>query len=46
MVPVMAVLTLGISFRRAPIELLEQLSFTDDDLVKAYRHTMDQDGID
>jgi glutamyl-tRNA reductase len=46
MVPVMAVLTLGISFRRAPIELLEQLSFTDDDLVKAYRHTTDQDGID
>jgi glutamyl-tRNA reductase len=46
MVPVMAVLTLGISFRHAPIELLEQLAFTDDDLMKAYRRAMDQDGID
>ena len=42
----MAVLTLGISFRRAPIELLEELAFTDDDLVKAYRRALDQDGID
>lgn len=42
----MAVLTLGISFRRAPIELLEQLSFTDDDLPKAYRHVLDQDGVE
>ena len=41
----MAVLTLGISFRRAPIELLEQLAFTDDDLAKAYRHVLDQDGV-
>ena len=45
MVPVMAVLTRGISFRRAPIELLEQLAFTDDDLVKAYRRALDQDGV-
>jgi len=44
--PVMAVLTLGISFRRAPIELLEQLAFTDDDLSKAYRHVLDQDGVE
>jgi glutamyl-tRNA reductase len=43
---VMAVLTLGISFRRAPIELLEQLAFTDDDLAKAYRHALDQGGVD
>jgi glutamyl-tRNA reductase len=42
----MAVLTLGISFRRAPIELLEQLAFTDDDLVKAYRQALDQGGVD
>ncbi|MEO8292422.1 MAG: glutamyl-tRNA reductase [Actinomycetota bacterium] len=42
----MAVLTLGISFRRAPIELLEQLAFTDDDLVKAYRRALDQDGVE
>ena len=42
----MAVLTLGVSFRRAPIELLEQLAFTDDDLAKAYRHALDQDGVE
>ena len=41
----MALLTLGISFRRAPVELLEQLSFTDDDLAKAYRLILDQDGV-
>ena len=33
----MPILTLGISFRRAPIELLERLSFGDDELVKGYR---------
>ena len=42
----MPILTLGISFRRAPIELLERLSFADDDLAKAYRHALDQDAID
>ena len=42
----MAVLTLGISFRRAPIELLERLAFTDDDLVKAYRRLEDLEGVD
>ena len=42
----MAILTLGVSFRRAPIELLERLAFTDDDLVKAYRVTDDLDGVD
>jgi glutamyl-tRNA reductase len=42
----MAILTLGISFRRAPIELLERLSFTDDDLAKAYRHAQDLEGIE
>jgi glutamyl-tRNA reductase len=42
----MAVLALGISFRRAPIELLERLAFTDDDLVKAYRRVQDMDGVD
>jgi glutamyl-tRNA reductase len=42
----MPILTLGISFRRAPIELLERLSFADDDLAKAYRHALDQDPID
>ena len=42
----MPILTLGISFRRAPIELLERLSFANDDLAKAYRHALDQDAID
>jgi glutamyl-tRNA reductase len=42
----MAILTLGISFRRASIELLERLSFADDDLVKAYRHALDIDAVD
>ena len=42
----MAVLTLGISFRRASIELLERLAFTDDDLTKAYRRLEDLEGVD
>ena len=42
----MAVLTLGVSFRRAPIDLLERLAFTDDDLTKAYRLAQDIDGLD
>jgi glutamyl-tRNA reductase len=29
----MAVLALGVSFRRAPIDLLERLAFTEGDLV-------------
>jgi glutamyl-tRNA reductase len=42
----MPVLALGISFRRAPIDLLERLAFADDDLVKAYRRVADDDGVD
>ena len=42
----MAVLTLGVSFRRAPIDLLERLAFTDDDLTKGYRLAHDIEGID
>jgi glutamyl-tRNA reductase len=42
----MGILGLGISFRRAPIELLERLSFTDDDLAKGYRIAADLDGVD
>jgi len=42
----MAILTLGVSFRRAPIELLERLAFTDDDLAKAYRVATDLEGVD
>ncbi len=41
----MAILSLGISFRRAPIELLERLAFADDDLTKTYRHVPDQPGL-
>ena len=42
----MAILTLGVSFRRASIELLDRLSFADDDLTKAYRVAADLDGVD
>jgi glutamyl-tRNA reductase len=42
----MGILGLGISFRRAPVELLERLSFTDDDLTKAYRSALDQPGVE
>ena len=34
----MAILSLGISYRRAPVSLLERLSFGDEDYAKAYRH--------
>ena len=42
----MPVLALGISFRRAPIDLLERLAFADDDLVKAYRRVEGDEGVD
>ena len=42
----MPILTLGISFRRAPIELLERLSFADGDLVKGYRHAIDMEAVE
>ena len=42
----MAVLALGVSFRRATIDLLERLAFTEDDLVKAYRRVEDLDDLD
>ncbi len=42
----MGILTLGVSFRRAPIELLERLAFTDDDLAKAYARAHDLEGLD
>jgi glutamyl-tRNA reductase len=34
----MPVLALGVSFRRAPVALLERLTFGDDDYAKAYHH--------
>jgi glutamyl-tRNA reductase len=42
----MGILGLGVSFRRAPVELLERLAFTDDDLTKAYRFALDQPGVE
>jgi len=42
----MGILGLGISFRRAPIELLERLAFDDDDLAKAYEHAAGLEGLD
>jgi glutamyl-tRNA reductase len=42
----MGILSLGISFRRAPIELLDRLAFTDDDYAKAYRLAHDLEGLD
>ncbi|HEV2907124.1 MAG TPA: glutamyl-tRNA reductase, partial [Actinomycetota bacterium] len=34
----MPILALGVSFRRAPVALLERLTFGDDDYAKAYHH--------
>ncbi|HZD79267.1 MAG TPA: glutamyl-tRNA reductase [Actinomycetota bacterium] len=42
----MAILALGVSHRRATVELLEQLAFTDDDFTKAYRRAQDDDALD
>jgi glutamyl-tRNA reductase len=45
MSPVMAVLCLGVSFRRAPLDLLERMAFGEDDLTKAYRRAADDEAI-
>jgi len=42
----MPILALGVSFRSAPFELLERLTFAEDDLVKAYAHALDLEAID
>jgi glutamyl-tRNA reductase len=42
----MAILALGISHRRATVELLERLAFTEDDLAKAYRRAADDPAIE
>jgi glutamyl-tRNA reductase len=42
----MAILTLGVSHRRASVDLLERLAFADDDLVKAYRRAEDDPAIE
>ncbi len=41
----MPVLALGASHRRAPVELLERLSFADEDLPKAYRSLLEAEGV-
>jgi glutamyl-tRNA reductase len=40
------ILGLGVSFRRAPVELLELLAFDDADLTKAYHHARDLEGVE
>ncbi len=42
----MGILGLGVSFRRAPVELLELLAFDDADLTKAYHHASGLEGLD
>ena len=44
--PVMAVLCLGVSYRRAPLDLLERLAFSEDGFAKAYRLARDDVAID
>jgi glutamyl-tRNA reductase len=41
----MPVLALGVSHRRAPVELLERLAFIDEDLPKAYRSLLDLEAV-
>ena len=42
----MAILALGVSHRRATVELLDRLAFTEDDLVKAYRRVADDPAVE
>src|SRR5207253_11400063 len=42
----MPILTLGVSHRRAPVELLERLSVADEELPKAYRRLADAPEIE
>lgn len=41
----MPVLALGVSYRRAPVELLERLAFTEEDHPKAYRRLLEMDAV-
>ena len=41
----MPVLALGVSYRRAPVELLERLSISEDDQAKAYRRLSELDSV-
>jgi len=42
----MAILALGISYRRAPIELLERMTFAEEDYAKAFRRVRDLEAVD
>jgi len=42
----MPILAIGISHRRAPVELLERLAFADEELPKAYRRALDDEAIE
>jgi glutamyl-tRNA reductase len=41
-----AVLALGVSYRLAPVEVLERLAFSEDDLPKAYHHLATLDPVE
>jgi glutamyl-tRNA reductase len=41
----MPILALGVSYRRAPVELLERLAFADDDYPKGYRRLLELDAV-
>jgi glutamyl-tRNA reductase len=41
----MPVLALGVSYRRAPVELLERLAFGQEDLPKAFRRLLDLEAV-
>lgn len=42
----MSILALGVSYRRAPVALLERLAFDDEELVKAYHHLLSLPSVD
>jgi len=42
----MALLALGISYRRAPIELLERMAFAEEDYAKAFARARDLEAVD
>jgi glutamyl-tRNA reductase len=42
----MPILAIGISHRRAPVELLDRLAFADEELPKAYRRALDDEAIE
>jgi len=41
----MAILALGVSYRRADVDLLERLAFAPDDYSKAYRHVLEMEAV-